>query len=175
MNAISRRFVVLAALGVAAAPLQAQSTTATFLEYTTTVPAAWQSKSPSSSMRLAEYVAPGSAEVVVYYFGKGQGGSPEANLERWQSQFSNPTGGPVDARVTRDTTGAYPMTIAEYRGTYARGIGTGSDESAARPNHTLIAIVAETPRGTLFFQCFGPNAAVEAQRAAYLKFVKALK
>lgn len=175
MNTRSVPFAVLAVLAVASAPLSAQAGRATFLEYTTAVPSGWTAKAPSSSMRLAEYVAPGATEVVVYYFGKGQGGSPEANLERWKSQFSNPAGGAVDARVTRDTSGAFPMTIAEYRGTYARGIGTGSDASAARPNHTLIAVVAETPRGTLFFQCFGPSAAVETQRAAYLKFVKGLK
>ena len=151
---------------------------ATFLEYKTTVPSGWTPRAPSSSMRLAEYTTPtldgGTAEVVVYYFGKGQGGSVEANLERWKSQFTNPAGGPVPEKVTHPVS-AIPMTIAEYRGTYARGVGTGSDASAARPNHLLIAVVAETPRGTLFFQCFGPIAAVEAQRAAYLEFAQGLK
>ena len=70
---------------------------------------------------------------------------------------------------------AFPMTVAEYRGTYARGTGAGSDAASARPNHMLIAVVAETPRGTLFFQCFGPIAAVEAQRAACVSFAQGLK
>lgn len=156
----------------------AASPTATFLEYRTSVPASWTSRTPSSSMRLAQYRATspaGDAEIVVYYFGAGQGGGIDANLERWKGQFSNPAGGAVYEKVSRETAGAIPLTVAEYRGTYARATGTGSAPEDALPNHTLIAIVAETPRGTLFFQCFGPVAAVEAARASYLGFVKGLK
>lgn len=153
---------------------------ATFLEYTTTAPAAWTSRTPASSMRLAEYTTPAvgggaGAEVIAYFFGKGQGGSPDANLARWKGQFSNPDGGAVPEKISKDKIGDIPLTIAEYRGTYARAVGMGSAPEAARPNHELIAVVAETPRGTIFFQCFGPVAAVEAQRAAYLAFVKGLK
>lgn len=165
----------------AAAPERtlAQSATATLLGYRTTVPAGWVSAQPSSSMRLAEYKVPGAAgtlpvEIVVYFFGPGQGGSPEANLERWKSQFSNPSGGPVQETVAHETVRGMPYTIAEYRGTYARGVGMGSSADAARPDHILIAVVAETPKGTLFFQCFGPSAAVEKQRAACLSFARGL-
>src|SRR5262245_25566287 len=167
--------VALAESQGAPAPAGSQ---ATFLEYKTTVPNGWTARTPSSSMRLAEYTTPtvdaGTAEVVVYFFGKGQGGSVDANLERWKSQFTNPAGGPVAEKVTHPIA-PFPMTVAEYRGTYARGMGAGSDANAARSNHMLIAVVAETPRGTLFFQCFGPIAAVESQRAAYLQFAQGLK
>jgi hypothetical protein len=176
---IHRACVTIAAVAALVATdssaLIAQAKTATFLNYQTTVPNGWAARTPSSSMRLAEYSTGGAAEVVVYFFGPGQGGGIDANLERWKSQFSNPTGGAVYEKVTRDTTGAFPVTIAEYRGTYARGVGAGSDADAARPDHVLIAAVAETPRGTLFFQMFGPTAAVTAQRDTYLRFVKALK
>lgn len=171
----SLRRVFAAVAMMAPALLPAQGTRATFLDYQTTVPAGWTSRAPSSSMRLAEYSTGGTAEVVVYFFGKGQGGPPDANLARWKSQFSNPSGGKVYESVTRDTSGLFPLTIAEYRGSYARGIGTGADADAARPDHTLIAVVAETPRGTLFFQCFGQSAGVAAQKAAYIAFVRGLK
>jgi hypothetical protein len=178
MNAL-RLLPLAASLLLLVTPVVSQAQ-ATFLEYRTAVPAAWVAATPSSSMRLAEYRVPATGgaipvEVVVYFFGPGQGGSPQANLERWKSQFSNPGGGPVEESVRRDTTGAFPLTIAEYRGTYARGVGTGSSADAARPGHTLIAVVAETPRGTLFFQCFGPAAAVDAQRSVYLQFVRGLR
>jgi len=176
---VRRTCVALAAAVVVAtlntSVLVAQPKAATFLDYQTAIPDGWASRTPSSSMRLAEYTTGGAAEVVVYFFGAGQGGGPEANLARWKSQFSNPTGGAVYEKVIRDTSGAFPVTYAEYRGSYARGIGTGSDADAARPDHILFAAVAETPRGTLFFQLFGPTAAVNAQREAYQSFVKALK
>lgn len=155
----------------------AQPQSIALLDYHATVPTAWTFRKPSSTMRLAEYVAgaPGGAEVVVYFFGASQGGTVDANLERWKSQFSNPKGGPVDATIKHEKPGAFPLTIAEYHGTYARGVGMGSAPEQARPNHTLIAVVAETPKGTLFFQLFGPIEAVNAQRAAYLEFVHSLK
>jgi len=177
---ISLRLLSFAASLLLATPVVTLQAQATFLEYRTTVPAGWVGASPSSNMRLAEYRVPAAngaipVEIVVYFFGPGQGGSSQANLERWKSQFSNPTGGPVAETVRRDRTGAFPLTIAEYAGTYARGVGAGSSADAARPGHKLIAVVAETPRGALFFQCFGPAAAVDAQRAAYLQFVRGLR
>ena len=36
----------------------------------------------------------GRAEVVVYFFGKGQGGNVDANLARWKGQFSTSDGSP---------------------------------------------------------------------------------
>jgi hypothetical protein len=81
----------------------------------------------------------------------------------------------VHAKVTIDRTGAFPITYAEFRGTYARGTGAGSSADAARPNHLLLAAIIETPKGSLFVQCYGPVAATEAQRAAFEAFVKGLK
>lgn len=145
------------------------------LGYDARVPAGWSPKQAASSMRLAEFAAPAGAEVVVYFFGVSQGGTVEANLTRWKAQFSNPDGRPVEEKITHEKTGDIPLTIAEYRGTYARGVGAGSSADQAKPNQILTAIVAETPRGTLFFQLFGPAAAVEAQRNDYFQFVRSLK
>ena len=157
-----------------------QQATVKLLDYSATVPKAWASRTPASSMRLAEYTVAGAtgtvgAEVIIYFFGPGQGGPVDANLSRWKAQFTNPDGGAVVERVSHEKSGAFPLTIAEYHGTYARGIGAGSAPEAARPNHELIAVVAETPKGTLFFQLFGPAAAVDAQRATYLEFVRSMK
>ena len=167
-----RTLLVLSLVGGAAsapAPL-------TLLEYPATVPSTWVSRPPVSTMRLAEFTVSGGdgAEVVVYFFGKGQGGNVEANLTRWKSQFSNPDGSPVSEKISRDSTGAFPITIAEYRGTYARGIGAGSTENA-KPNQGLTAAIIETPKGTLFVQLFGPAARVAAERETLVKFVKSVR
>ncbi|MFN8574868.1 MAG: hypothetical protein U0132_22640 [Gemmatimonadaceae bacterium] len=157
----------------------AASQDVTFLGFTTSVPAGWTAKTPSSRMRLAEYDTPAVrdtvANVVVYFFGEGQGGSADANLKRWKGQFSNPDGSPVSEQVQHLTDGPFPITVASYRGTYARGIGAGSSAADARPNQELVAAVVETPKGTLFFQLYGPFAAVDAQRDGYLAFVRGLK
>jgi len=159
--------------------LRAQASSVTLLEYRTVVPASWTPRTPSSTMRLAEYVVPptaaaGTAEVVVYFFGKGQGGNVDANLARWKAQFSSPDGSPVPETVKRDASGEFPITFAEYLGTYRRGIGSGSADSV-RTGQALLAGIAETPRGTLFFQLFGSAARVAAERELFMTFVKGLK
>jgi hypothetical protein len=171
---------LLAAL-VSAAPLCAQTAPgkASYLGYSAVVPARWTYRQPSSTSRLAEYVVHGDtpatdAEVVVYFFGPQMGGNVEANLGRWRAQFSTPDGSKVPEVVTRDSTGAFPLTFAEFRGTYRRGIGAGSADSV-RTGQTLIAAIVETPKGTLFIQLFGPSARVEAERAAFQGFVRSLK
>lgn len=158
---------------------RAQNATVTLLDYRTTVPASWTPRTPSSTARLAEYVVPatgneGAAEVVVYFFGKGQGGTVASNLSRWKGQFSTPDGSPVPEIVTRDSAGAFPITFAEYRGSYRRGIGAGSADSV-RTGQALIAGIAETPRGTMFIQLFGPATRVAAERAVFVKFVRGLR
>jgi len=163
----------------ASSALRAQAATVTLLDYRTTVPAGWTARKPSSSARLAEYVVPatgeaGAAEVVVYFFGKGQGGTVESNLTRWKGQFSIPDGSPVPETVTRDSSGAFPITFAEYHGTYRRGVGMGSPDSV-RTDQALLAGIAETPRGTMFIQIFGPAARVTNERDGFMKFVRGLR
>jgi hypothetical protein len=170
---VIRATVVALALAL---PISASAqVSATFLDYKTTVPAGWTTRAPSSNMRLAEYTIPSvNGEVVVYFFGKGQGGDVPANLARWKGQFSTPDGSPVPEVVTRDSSATFPITFVEYRGTYARGIGAG-DASQAKAGQMLFAGIAETPRGTLFVQMFGPIDGVATQRAAFKTFLKSLR
>src|SRR3954451_24943157 len=77
---------------------RAQSAPLRVLGYTTTVPPTWISHPAASTMRLAEYSVGSAtthgAQVVVYFFGQGQGGAVGPNMARWKSQFSNPDGSP---------------------------------------------------------------------------------
>lgn len=169
---------LLVAITLAARAAYAQGTVS-LLDYKATIPAGWVTAPATSSMRLAQYTIPAQgnpvgAEVVVYFFGQGQGGNVAANLERWKGQFSTSDGSAVYEKVVRDSSGAFPITVAEYRGTYARGIGAG-DVAAAKPGQSLVAAIAETPRGTLFFQLFGATEHVTPQRDALMGFVKSLK
>ena len=156
-----------------------RDSTIELLGYHTTVPAAWTRRTPSSSSRLAQYTVHGAnpsddAEVVAFFFGASQGPNVDANLKRWRGQFSTPDGSPAPETVAHDSSGAFPLTIAEYRGTYRRGVGAGSTDSV-RTGQTLVATIVETPHGTLFIQLFGPSATVAAHRSEFLRVVKGLK
>jgi len=151
------------------------------LDYEAIVPPSFVARAASSSMRLAEWSVSSadgtSAEVIVYYFGEGQGGSAEANIARWSSQFTSAEGGPVAPRVgTLDGT-AFVTTVAEYEGAYARSVGTavGGGAATADPDQALVAAVVETPRGNLFLQLFGDRAAVAETRADFLEMVGSIR
>src|SRR5687768_10734370 len=71
------------------------------------VPAGWVEEDRSSSMRVAQYKLPRAegdtedASLVLYYFGKGQGGSAAANVERWANQMQQADGSKV--KITEET------------------------------------------------------------------------
>ncbi len=179
VNMLARVALVTLLSAGGAASARAQTPAALdLLGYHTTVPASWTPRTPSSSSRLAEFTLPrdakGDAEVVVYFFGKGMGGNVDANLARWRGQFSTPDGSPVFEKVTRDSTGKFPLTFAEFRGTYQRGVGMGSADSV-RTGQTLIASIVETPNGVLFVQMFGSSGRVEEGKESLIRFVKEVR
>jgi len=158
---------------------RAKTQTLRLLDLTADVPAAWESQPPSSSMRLAQYrvpgtAGPGEAELVVFYFGQGQGGSAEANIARWQSQFSSPSGNPVTPSIQHFKVSGMPATTAELTGSYARTLGM-APPGAPVPDQTLLAAILETPKGNLFFQLHGPKAIVAANRDAFLNMVRGIE
>lgn len=149
------------------------------LDWETDVPGAWKEQTPSSSMRLAQYQIPGAnsgeeGELVVFFFGEGTGGPVEANISRWQTQFSGPDGKEVTPKVEKFAVGGMNVTTAEFHGSYARAIGVGPG-GKAKANQALLAAIVETPKGKLTFQLHGPEATVDAQRDAFLGFIKGLK
>ena len=137
-----------------------------FLGLQTTLPSRWQRVDPSSTMRLAQFVAPGhergqSAELIFYYFGAGQGGTPEANIVRWRSQFQDADGAPPVPEVTRFDVSGMPVARVKLQGSYARGIGAGPG-GAGKPNQTLLVALLQTPRGQVTIQLHGDTPLIDA-------------
>jgi hypothetical protein len=160
----------------------ADGTPVALLNYVTTAPEHWQSRQPSSTMRLVEYTVPvgdvaaEAVEVIVYFFGPGQGGSVEANAERWKAQFFDQAGNHPEPAVDRLSDTAFPTSVVELRGSYARGIGMGGDTPGeAKPGQALIAVVVETPTGNLYAQMYGPEAGVLDQKDAFLAFIRGIR
>ena len=150
-----------------------------FLGMESKVPAEWISEPVTSSMRALQFAVPGgegsdAVQFVVYYFGPKQGGSVEANLARWKSQFSNPDGGEVEPQVSTLEDAKLSATLVELEGTYARGVGIGP-QGEALPERMLLAAVVESPKGNLYPQLHGPAAAVKDARDAFVAFIEGIK
>jgi hypothetical protein len=149
-----------------------------FLDLASSVPDGWEVEQPSSSMRALQVRVPGGegaepAELVVYYFGPGQGGTVEANVTRWKSQFSRPEGGEVEPKISRLEEAALPTTLVELEGSYARTVGMGG-AAEAKPDRMLLAAIVERPQGNLYAQLHGPAALVSDARGDFVAFVKAI-
>ena len=142
-------------------------------------PAGWTEETPSSSMRRAQYRIPGPGgpgELVVFYFGPGQGGDAKANAARWAAQFHRPDGSPVgDAAKSREIkVGDIPVTLVEVAGTYVGGMG-GGPSGPDKPNYMLLGAIAQGPDANWFFRATGPRATLEAQRATFDDLIRSIK
>jgi hypothetical protein len=130
-------------------------------------------------MRKATYKVPAApkdaedGELAVFYF-RGEGGSTEANIQRWISQF--PDTKPSDAKRTQRNVAGLSQTIVEVEGTYSSGMPGGPNTpSSPKPQYKLIGAVVETPAGPYFFKLTGPKKTIEAARGTFLTMLDSVK
>lgn len=143
------------------------------------IPAGWTPTQLSSTMRVAQFGLPAAAgaepgEVAVYFFPTGQGGTQEANIERWVSQFTSADGKPVKPQTSTSKSGDTEVTLVELQGSYARGVGMGPSGDA-KPDQTLMIAMTEAPVGRITMQMYGPSKTVAAQRESFVKFAKGFR
>jgi hypothetical protein len=131
------------------------------------VPRTW-SDLPGSSMRVATYKVPGpkgaeAGEVAVFFFGPGQGGSVDANVERWSRQFE---GTPKPERAQKRVNGL-AVTMVRLAGTYLAPGGPMMQSQGKRPDFRLLGAIVEAPEGLVFFKLTGPAATVGPAQADF--------
>src|SRR5262245_34824903 len=169
-----RRTLLLALVVAVAAPAAAAETPATRSEAAGLrflVPADWARVPAPSDMRAAQFRVPHSnsdaedAELVLFFFGKGQGGSAEQNVERWTGQFTQPDGkSSKDAAVvTIRTVNGLKQTSVDVGGTY-KPAPMGGAGGAEKPGWRLLAAVVEGDGGPWFWRLTGPDATVAAAK-----------
>jgi hypothetical protein len=135
------------------------------------VPSVWPRVPAPSDMRAAQFKVPHAdadsedGELVLFYFGKGQGGSPEQNVERWTSQFTRSDGKPAKdgAVVTIRTVNGLKQTSVDVAGTY-KPMAMGGSGGVDKPGWRLLAAVVEGPGGPWFWRLTGPENTVGAAK-----------
>jgi hypothetical protein len=146
-------------------------------------PAGWISKTPSSSMRVADFTLPRltgdpeDATATVYFFGATQGGGVQANMDRWMNQMAQPNGKPSKdvAKTSTFVSHALKISLVDVSGTYIAEMAPGSAQHFNKPNFRQIAAVVETPGGNYYVKLTGPAKTVAKWEVSYMEFVKSLR
>jgi hypothetical protein len=120
-------------------------------------------------MRAATYTVPAAsgdhdpAECAVYFFGPGQGGSVEANIERWKGQFAQG----ASAQPRKRTIHGLAVTTIDISGDYSGMGGPMNTQPTVKPGYRLLGAIVEGPQGNLFVKFSGPAKTVAANQQKF--------
>ena len=140
-----------------------------------TRPERW-SVQPPKQMRIATYTSPqaeGDAEggeCAVFYFGNGQGGDVNANIDRWAGQFEN-AGIPV--RSSKEVNGM-KLELVQIAGTYLAPSGPMMQSQGKKENYRLLGAIVDAPEGMVFFKFTGPAKTIDASEDDFNSLVNSL-
>lgn len=143
-------------------------------EFTFTRPAGWDWVQGGGPMRKAELKVEDAgsktkAEVVFYYFGPGNAGGTQANVDRWFGQFVEPRD-KIHAHSEEVTVGTHKVTYVSAEGTYKSGMPGGPQ--TPMPGSALMGAIIDAEQGSIFVKMTGPNALVKSKSADFRKLVE---
>jgi len=132
-------------------------------------------------MRKATYTVPRAGgdeedgELGVFYFGPGQGGAVEANVDRWIKQFPDVKLEDVK-RADRTVNGLVAHTVEIDSASFNAGsMGMPQANAKPKPGYGLLGAIVETPAGPYFFKLTGPKATVAGAKAAFDKLLESVR
>ena len=153
----------------------APSTSSGATQLTWAVDDGWVQVAPSNSMRLFQYRLPGEAgdgELVVFYFGPGQGGDPMANAARWAGQFNQ-----ADGSDSREKMQVLPLEGAKLETLLVvlSGDYTGGMSGAPIDDAMLLGGIVNGPDAPWFFKAVGPASTLQTHRGAFEAFLRSVR
>jgi len=148
-------------------------------------PDGWTVEKPASDMRarVAQYKLPKAegdkedASLVLYYFGASQGGTAQANIDRWISQMQQPDGSDSKSKAKTEnlTVNGLKVTSVDVTGTYTAEMAPGSKTFHNDNDYRLRAAVIETPKGNYFVKLTGPTKTIARWDQSYNDYLKSFE
>ena len=135
------------------------------------MPAGWKAGA-ERPMRAATYSVPAvsgdheDAECVVYFFGQGQGGSVQANIDRWKGQFTK-GGQPATPKIAKRTIHGLTVTTIDLAGEYAGMGGPMATAPSTKSGYRMLGAIIENADGNLFLKFAGPEKTIAANQAKF--------
>jgi hypothetical protein len=136
------------------------------------IPDGWKLEA-ERPMRVATYAVPATegdaegGECAAYYFGADQGGAVQANVDRWATQFENPTG----PTQTAAEVAGMKVTNVVISGAYLAPGGPMMQSQGKKSNFKLLGAIIEAPKGSVFFKFTGPAKTIDAAKGDFEKLV----
>jgi hypothetical protein len=149
-------------------PLTKESDDAAVAGVLWSYPTRWTKGAPRM-MRAATYTLPAAegategGECAVFFFGAGQGGDVELNIQRWEAQFEN---GVTTEKKDRKV-GDIPVTTVAIEGSYLSPSGPMMQSQGVKENHKLLGAVITAPGGMVFFKLTAPKAVADAAASEF--------
>jgi len=148
-------------------------------------PADWVEENPTLRFRIKQFRLPAvgddkeNAQLLIFAFGKGAGGSVQDNITRWKGMFVPPEGKGIDdvAKVEKLKIAGLDYTYFDVNGTYvAKTRPFDPDSEATRyPNYRMLAGVFPARDGPYFFRLVGPADTVKHYKAGFDQWLKNFK
>jgi hypothetical protein len=141
-----------------------------------TVPGGWKQEG-DRPMRVATYSVPAAegdaegGECAVFHFGSDQGGDVAANIQRWVTQFENPSGPDQSASEIQ----GMKVTSVKIAGTYLAPSGPMMQSAGKKENYRLLGAIVEAPEGSVFFKFTGPAKTVDAASDEFNKMIQSIR
>jgi hypothetical protein len=164
---------------------QERGTTVTLDGLKSRTPGDWVEETPTSRFRVKQFrlAAVGddkeNAQLIIFYFGSGAGGSVADNIARWKKMFIPPEGKTIGdvAKVEKLKIDNVDYTYFDVHGTYLAKSRPNLPDSEATPypNYRMLAGVFETKDGPYFIRLVGPADTVKHYKAGFDQWLKAFK
>jgi hypothetical protein len=143
-------------------------------------PESWKSVPTTSQMRRAQLkVEPVqgddfAAMLVVYAF-PGGAGTVDANIKRWQSQFTGPDGNPpkIESKTVKGKN--VEVTRVETSGRYKPSPLPGVAPEPERDNARLLGAIVVTDRVGYFLKMVGPDKTMASIRPAFDELLSSIE
>ncbi|HLN31602.1 MAG TPA: hypothetical protein VK395_27925 [Gemmataceae bacterium] len=149
------------------------------------VPADWVEEDVTKQFRLKQYrLEPinddkENAELIIFHFGAGVGGSAEDNIKRWKRMFVPPQGKTIDevTKVEKMKVSGVNATYVDLQGNflYKPSPAAPDSETARRPDYRMLSVMFEAKNGPYFIRLVGPAHIVEHYKKGFDGWIKGFK
>jgi hypothetical protein len=148
-------------------------------------PANWKMQPPSNKLRAYQFQVPRvdgdkeDAELVIFYFGAGSGGSTADNIKRWKGQFLPPEGKTIDdvSKVETFKVGNVAVTSLDLHGTFKYKFPPfdPNAKEQRKPDFRRFGVVFESKNGPYFITLTGPAKTVGENKKGFDSWIKNFK